>query len=73
MSISTMVSACPGSLMAARSTVLKPAVRGVTDWKKDASTRSPAGRSENSRKKKYAAGSRISRAVVARMTLLCIR
>ena len=63
----------PVSLIVVRSTVLNPAVLGVTDWKKELQIRSFSGASENSKKKKYAAGIRIKSAVVVRITLLCIR
>ncbi len=73
MSMSTMVTARARPLKAVRSAVLKPAVRGVMDWNRLISTRSPRGRPENSSKKNHTAGTTMSTAVVARMTLLCMR
>ena len=49
-SMSMMVSPCPTPERAVRSAVLKPAVRGVTDWNKEASSRSLPDRAENSPK-----------------------
>ena len=62
----------PPSLIPFRSRVLKPAVRAVTDWKREPHSRSPAGRAANSKKKKYTAGRRRSRPEVTSTTLLCI-
>ena len=73
MSMSTMVTATARPLREVRSAVLKPAVRGVTDWNRLIHTRSPRGRAENSSKKNHAAGATMSTAVVTRMTLLCMR
>ena len=73
MSMRKIITARDTSLMAARSVVLKPAVRGVADWKIEARRRSCGGRAEYSVKKKSTAGKRSSAADVARITLLCIR
>ena len=73
MSIRTIRVIFPASDIAASSTVLAPAVLGVTAWNKDARIRSFMGRRVNSKKKKPIAGIRISSPVVTRITLLCIR
>ena len=73
MSMSPMVMVWPVSLRAVRSAVLKPAVLGVTDWNADSRIRLPMGSAENSKKKKYSAGTRSKTPVEARITLLCIR
>ena len=73
MSMSRIMTAWDTPPMAARSAVLNPAVRGVTDWKKESHSRSPTGSPVNSKKKNHTAGSRITRAVVTKITWLCIR
>ena len=73
MSIKTIMSIWPASVIFVRSAVLKPAVLGVTDWNREFNSRVPRGSSENSKKKNQAAGAAISTAVVTRITLLCIR
>lgn len=73
MSIKTIMSIWPASVIFVRSAVLKPAVLGVTDWNRALNSRVPRGSSENSKKKNQAAGAAISTAVVTRITLLCIR
>lgn len=50
-SIKTVMINWPGSLIAVRSAVLKPAVLGVTDWKRESSSRSSKGACTNSKGK----------------------
>ena len=71
--IRKIITACDAPVISERITVLKPAVLGVTDWKKEASTRFPMGSEEKSTKKKNMAGRTRRNAVVTRITLLCIR
>ena len=72
-SIRRTIKPCDALDMAGRATVLKPAVLGVTDWKRDVSRRLSVGSAEKSVKKKNAAGRAMRRLVVTRITLLCIR
>ena len=44
MSINNVISIRPVSLRAVKSVVLKPAVLGVTDWKREVRILSPSGR-----------------------------
>ena len=73
MSMSTVISIAPDSLMTERSAVLKPAVLAVTDWKREWSMRSFMGSPEYSAKKKNTAGRRSSSPEVTRTTLVCKR
>ena len=73
MSMHRIMTACPPALIPFRSTVLKPAVRSVTDWNRLGSPRRDAGRALISKKKNHKKGSRTSRAEVVSTILLCIR
>ena len=70
--IRNIKTACDTPVIAESVTVLKPAVLGVTDWKREASSRFPIGSAQKSTKKKNKAGRTIRTAVVTRITLLCI-
>ena len=72
-SISTTVMARLALVRRFRSTVLNPAVRGVTAWNRAARARSFSPKSEKSFRKNTSAGRSTSRAVAVRITLLCIR
>ena len=71
-SIRMIISRSPVSLISVRSTVLNPAVLGVTDWNREDRNLFPRGRSANSQKKKYMAGNVRRTAVTVRITLLCM-
>ena len=72
-SISTVISIAPGSLITEKSAVLKPAVLVVTDWNEECSILTFNGSSEYSAKKKNTAGSSISSPVVTSTIFVCNR
>ena len=72
-SISTIITALEAPCMPAKSAVLKPAVLGVTVWKREHRSLSLSGISANSKAKKYAAGSTSKNIDAIRTILLCRR